>query len=272
MIDKNYTEAEKIARELYSYRGTTYNLMEKGKYRDIFNKYNVKNKEIIHAIPCGLADGMQNRSIIQFWPVRYREDRQCWFTFGMNWDFYDTFESGDDRLNSIVTAYTSITNEANDRTHGFLANAAGIIKVDDHTYTGGEFASVDLIVYRFADVMLSLAECINMNNNGPTQEAVDLVDEIRNRVNLPKLTDTQTSDKEAFNKAILNERLHEFMAEGLSRQDKIRHGVFVSDSRPCSPIASRQIIKYVLPYLPNTFSNQKGWSSKIRDIQINVLP
>ena len=235
MIDKNYTEAEKIARELYSYRGTTYDLMEKGKYRDIFNKYNVKNKEIIHAIPCGLADGMQNRSIIQFWPVRYREDRQCWFTFGMNWDFYDTFESGDDRLNSIVTAYTSITNEANDRTHGFLANAAGIIKVDDHTYTGGEFASVDLIVYRFADVMLSLAECINMNNNGPTQEAVDLVDEIRNRVNLPKLTDTQTSDKETFNKAILYERLHEFMAEGLSRQDKIRHGVFVSDSKAMFP-------------------------------------
>ena len=74
-----------------------------------------------------------------------------------------------------------------------------------------------------------------MNNNGPTQEAVDLVDEIRNRVNLPKLTDTQTSDKEAFNKAILYERLHEFMAEGLSRQDKIRHGVFVSDSKAMFP-------------------------------------
>jgi hypothetical protein len=234
MVNKNFTEAEAVARELYSYRGSVYDIMGKGQYQGIFNKYNVKNKEIIHAIPCGLADGMQNRSIIQFWPVRYRTDRQCWFTFGMHWDFYDTFEAGDDRLNAIVTSYTSITNENNSRTQGFLANAAAIIKVDDHTYTGGEYASVDLIVYRFADVMLSLAECIN-RNTGPTQEAIGLVNEIRDRVNLPALTSAQTADRDAFNTAILNERLHEFMAEGLSRQDKIRHGTFVSDSKAQFP-------------------------------------
>ncbi len=233
MVDKNFVEAEKTARELYSYRGSVYDLQ--GKYNEIFDKKHVRNKEIIHAIPCGLADGMQNRSLIQFWPVRYRQDRQCWFTFGMDWKFYDTFETGDNRMNSIVTSYTSITGEQNDRTHGFLANSAAIIKVDDDTYTGGEFASVDLIVYRFADVMLSLAECINENNGSPTTEAIDLVDEIRGRVNLPKLTATETESKEAFNKAILRERLHEFMAEGLARQDKIRHGVFVSDSKAQYP-------------------------------------
>ncbi|MDR1337165.1 MAG: RagB/SusD family nutrient uptake outer membrane protein [Tannerella sp.] len=233
MIDRNFTEAERIARELYGHRHTTYDLMDR--YGDIFNKENVKNREIIHAIPCGLADGMQNRSIIQFWPVRYRQDRQCWFTFGMNWNFYDTFEAGDDRLNSIVTSYTSITGEANGRTQGFLANAAAIVKVDDHTYTGGEFASVDLIVYRFADVMLSLAECISMNSGGPTQEAIGLVNEVRGRVNLPNLTAAQTAGQAAFNAVILSERLHEFMAEGLSRQDKIRHGVFVSDSKAQFP-------------------------------------
>jgi hypothetical protein len=235
MVNKNFTEAESTARELYSYRGAEYDLMGKGQYLDIFNKYNVKNREIIHAIPCGLADGMQNRSIIQFWPVRYAQERQCWFTFGMKWDFYDTFEQDDDRRNAIVTSYTSITGEANSRTQGFLANAAAIVKVDDHTYTGGEFASVDLIVYRFADVMLSLAECINENRDGPTQEAIGLVNEIRDRVNLPPLTAAQTADKVAFNTAILNERLHEFMAEGLSRQDKIRHGTFVSDSKALFP-------------------------------------
>jgi hypothetical protein len=235
MANKNFTKAESIARELYGYRGTEYDLMGKGKYLDIFNKHNVRNREIIHAIPCGLADGMQNRSIIQFWPVRYSQERQCWFTFGMRWEFYDTFEQGDDRLNAIVTSYTSINNEKNSRSEGFLANAAAIVKVDDHTYTGGEYASVDLIVYRFADVMLSLAECINENQNGPTQEAIALVNEIRDRVNLPPLTDAQAAGKEAFNKAILNERLHEFMAEGLSRQDKIRHGTFVSDSKALFP-------------------------------------
>ncbi|NDV81901.1 RagB/SusD family nutrient uptake outer membrane protein [Bacteroides sp. 51] len=233
MVNRNFTEAEKVARELYGHRNSSYNLMDN--YRDIFNKYNVKNKEIIHAIPCGLADGMQNRTIIQFYPVRWKQDRQCWFTFGMHWKFYDTFEPEDDRLNSVVTDYVSINGEVCNRTTGFLKEAAAIVKVDDHTYTGGEYCSVDLIVYRFADVMLSLAECINENNGTPTQEAIDLVNEVRARVNLPALTAVQTAGKEAFNKAVLNERLHEFMAEGLSRQDKIRHGVFVSDSKAQFP-------------------------------------
>ena len=50
MIDKNYTEAEKIARELYSYRGTTYDLMEKGKYREIFNKYNAGIRKVVFPV------------------------------------------------------------------------------------------------------------------------------------------------------------------------------------------------------------------------------
>lgn len=233
MINKNFIEAEKVARELYSYRGTNYDLVKTG-YRDIFSKANVKNKEIIHAIPCGLADGVQNRWIVQFYPVRYAQNRQCWFTFGMNWAFYDTFEPGDDRLKSVVTSYTSITGEVNNRNSSFLKNAAAIIKYDDPTFTG-EFATVDLIVYRFADVMLSLAECINENSGGPTPEAVALVNEIRDRAKLPPLTSAQQAGKDAFNKAILAERLHEFMAEGLSRQDKIRHGTFVSDSKALFP-------------------------------------
>ena len=245
MVDKNFVEAEKIARELYGYRGQTYDLQ--AKYNEIFDKKHVRNNEIIHAIPCGLADGMQNRSIIQFWPVRYREDRQCWFTFGISWHFYDSFELGDDRLNSIVTSYTSITGEVNNRTQGFLANAAAIVKVDDDTYTGGEFASVDLIVYRFADVMLSLAECINENSGAPTTEAIGFVNEIRQRVNLPVLTAAETASKEAFNKAILRERLHEFMGEGLARQDKIRHGVFVSDSKSQYPNSQSESYKVRFP-------------------------
>lgn len=231
MMNEDFSDAEKVARELYSYRGTTYDLMSN--YRDIFSKANVKNREIIHAIPCGLADGMQNRWIVQFYPVRYAQNRQCWFTFGMNWAFYDTFESGDDRLKSVVTSYTSITGEVNNRNSSFLRYAAAIIKYDDPTFTG-EFATVDLIVYRFSDVLLSLAECIN-ENSGPTAEAIGLVNEIRARVKLPVLTTAQTAGKEAFSNAILNERLHEFMAEGLSRQDKIRHGTFVSDSKALFP-------------------------------------
>jgi hypothetical protein len=249
MVDKNFTEAEKIARELYAERGNNFDFYT-GRYGEIFDDKHVRNKEIVHAIPCGLADGMQNRTMIQYWPVRYRDDRQCWFTFGMSWHFYDTFEPGDDRLNYIVPNYTSITGENAERGQGFLTNAAAIIKVDDSSYDSrksGEYASVDYIVYRFSDVMLSLAECINENTGAPTSEAIGLVNEVRARVNLPVLTASETADKAAFNSAILRERLHEFMAEGLARQDKIRHGVFVSDSQRDYPNSQSDWYKTRLP-------------------------
>jgi len=254
MVNKNFKEAEKVARELYSYRGTVYDLMPT--YKDIFSKANVRNKEIIHAIPCGLADGVQNRWIVQFYPVRYAQNRQCWFTWGMNWAFYDTFEPGDDRLNSVVTNYTSITGEINNRHSSFLQYAAAIVKYDDPTFTG-EFATVDLIVYRFADVMLSLAECINQNS-GPTQEAIGLVNEIRARAKLSALTAAKTANKEAFDKAILSEQLHEFMGEGLSRQDKIRHGTFVSDSKALFPNSQSAPYKVRFPIPAKYILESKG--------------
>jgi hypothetical protein len=233
MIDKNFVEAEKVARELIGYRGETYDLLPD--YGQVFDSQHLKNREIIHAIPYGLLAGMANRTVLQFYPVRYDNNHQCWFTFGMDKTFYGTFESGDDRRSYVVTSYTSITGEQNDDTHGFLTSAYPIIKVDDKSYTGGDYAAVDLVIYRFADVMLSLAECINENSSSPTPEAIDLVNEIRRRVNLPNLTNNETDTQAAFRRAILSERLHEFMAEGLARQDKIRNGVFVSDSKAQYP-------------------------------------
>jgi len=225
MLNKNFTEAETVARELYACRGKEFDLLPKGEYANIFNKTYARNKEIIHAIPCGLSvSGMENMAIICWWPVRYSKERQCWGMFGVDWNLYDTYEAGDDRLNCMLTSYTSTSGENISRGVSFFKFQAALLKVDDPTYSGGNFASVDQIVFRFADVMLSLAECINENNGGPTKEAIGLVNEIRNRVNLPELTDTQTADKKSFNETILMERLHEFIGEGLSRQDKIRHG------------------------------------------------
>lgn len=234
LIDKKYVEAEKIARELYSYRGSVYDLQPT--YQSVFDYAHIKNKEIIHALPCGLADGYQNRWLLQFMPPRYSSTFQCWFTFCMRWPFYDTFEQGDARLNTIITTYTSTTNEFNDRTHGnFLTYGAAVRKIGEDPTFNGQYGSTDLMIYRFADVMLSLAECINENNNGPTQEAVGLLNEIRKRVGLSQYSLSDFTDKAAFRKVLLNERLHEFYCEGLSRQDKIRFGTFVSDSKASFP-------------------------------------
>ena len=71
-----------------------------------------------------------------------------------------------------------------------------------NAYQGNDFP-----VVRYADVLLMLAEAINENSNGPTQEAIDLVDLVRERANIADLSGSDTGSKQAFNDAILRERV-----------------------------------------------------------------
>ena len=88
-------------------------------------------------------------------------------------------------------------------------------------------SGIDVVVYRYADVLLTLSECIVRNTGSVTTEAINLVNRVRNRAGLPALTDTQTASTDAFMEAILAERGHEFYLEGLRRQDLIRFGKYV---------------------------------------------
>lgn len=81
------------------------------------------------------------------------------------------------------------------------------------------------MIFRYADVLLSLAEIINERNNGPTQEAYDLVREIRTRAGLGNFT--AGMNQEQFRDALLAERGRELYAEGVRRQDLIRHGKYI---------------------------------------------
>jgi hypothetical protein len=86
----------------------------------------------------------------------------------------------------------------------------------------------DFVIARYADVMLMLAEAINENNNGPTQEAIDLVNEVRLRANILGLSSSDTASKSAFNDAILRERGWELYFEGVRLLDLRRHGKWPS--------------------------------------------
>lgn len=68
-------------------------------------------------------------------------------------------------------------------------------------------------VMRLADVYLMYAEASN-EVDGPTQYAIDLVDKVRAKGNLPKLKSDKYATKEAFFDAIEQERIVELMFEG----------------------------------------------------------
>ena len=68
-------------------------------------------------------------------------------------------------------------------------------------------------VMRLADVFLMYAEASN-EVDGPTTYAIDLVNRVRHRGNLPALQAAKTADKTSFFEAIEQERFVELMAEG----------------------------------------------------------
>jgi hypothetical protein len=86
----------------------------------------------------------------------------------------------------------------------FVRNYAGQGRSD------GDFAWP---VIRLADVYLMYAEATN-EVNGPQADAIELVNKIRRRGNLPPLAATKTAGKQAFFDAIEQERIVELVAEG----------------------------------------------------------
>jgi len=86
----------------------------------------------------------------------------------------------------------------------FLRNYGGLGRSEgDYSYP----------VMRLADVYLMYAEATN-ELSGPQADAIDLVNKIRHRGNLPALKSDKTASKEAFFSAIEQERIVELLGEG----------------------------------------------------------
>lgn len=82
-------------------------------------------------------------------------------------------------------------------------------------------ASTSVIVFRYAEVLLSYAEADN-ELNGPTSQAYTYIDAVRQRVGMPKVDRSKYNTKEKFRELIRRERCVELAGEGLRRADIIR--------------------------------------------------
>ena len=118
--------------------------------------------------------------------------------------------------------------------------------------------TVDIIMYRYADVLLSKAEAI-ANGGAPTVEAMELVNVVRRRAGLTDKKLSDYSSLTAFNDLILLERSHEFWCEnGQYRADLIRHGKFVSRCQEVTQSTYTGPNKVVFPFSLKAISEGKG--------------
>ena len=218
-------------------------------YSDVFKKSNQKNREIIFASPSDYSfntNMWHSESLPNNYPSALNRGAGAWGGYKILWSFYDTFDSNDQRLSGISAAYTTdggvnVTraNPVDDR-HG-LGHGAIPVKYDIDDNQVGNFQGHDFIAYRYAEVILSMAEILNelgevskvkapvmtqtanggqnlVSDGGNT--ALSFMNAIHVRAGLPIL---QGLSKEALRDAILKERSHEFYAEGTRRADLIRY-------------------------------------------------
>lgn len=229
MIRGKFKEAEQLARDLMAMEGSTYQLLSD--YNSIFTKENEGNAEIILAVPTvSTASWCANYMTAEVLPsdMPWTEKSAGWGGYVMPWDFYNTFESGDKRTENILTQYVNNNGVLQTRDNNSqLSYGALPLKYGKDAEMSGSQSGVDLVIYRYSDVLLTLAECITRNQGQPTQEAISLVNRVRQRAGLPALDDAKTGSANAFLEALLAEREHEFWLEGLSRQDQIRFGKYV---------------------------------------------
>lgn len=226
--ERDFQNAEMVGREIVAMN--EYSLVDD--YMSLFTEATERNSETIFAVSANSTstgrgdEGNFNAYAFYTRPTDFTPGTPGWAAppsqvFMATWDFFDSFDPNDERRNQLVGSYTATDGTKRDRTN---LNGAVVLKYRNE----GGFTGNDIPLARYADVLLMLAESINENSGGPTQEAIDLVNQIRNRAGLGNLPAADTQSKEAFNDAILRERGKEFFFEGLRKFDLGRMGEWQS--------------------------------------------
>ncbi|QQT25530.1 RagB/SusD family nutrient uptake outer membrane protein [Sphingobacterium spiritivorum] len=236
-------------------------------YQDLFN---INNKggtspEIILPIICTATGGDQytNMWLAHALPSDYKDPSgiplTAWGGYKMRWTAYDKFDKRDKRLSVVLEKYptgrnadgTIIYKDA--RASGELG-AIPMKFAPDPSKTNSQNSAVDFVVYRYADVLLMLAESINEDKGGPTDAAYEAINLVRQRAGLPDLP--AGLSKSQFLEKVQDERLFELWAEGWRRDDLIRWGLYIKRAIDRGSIFAKP--EFVLYPLPRAAINQSN--------------
>ncbi len=181
-----------------------------------------------------------------YWTLLTYEDEYSTYT-GLKTAAYP---NGDPRCNTVYQQ---------DITETPLSNANGGISIAKFTNARNNIYSaietgltcgVNLRLMRYSDVLLRAAECEN-EINGPTQTAIDYINEVRRRVALDELQLADFPSADALFEQIANvERPKEFGCENGRGIDLLRWGFFYDNGR------LNQLIEHAYYKLDGTASKE----------------
>ena len=115
----------------------------------------------------------------------------------------------------------------------------------------GNFSSAPLILFRYAEVLLSLAEARVRSTNSVDAQALALLNAVRGRSNPTGVyTAASFTSASAMANAILLERRIEFLGEGLRNTDLLRLDATIPGKGTIGPVEPNNVL-YVWP-IPST--------------------
>ena len=208
-------------------------------YKDLFKVENERNKEFIWVRPAKATSDRRNANgwMNVSFPLNFAKEPISGLTFQNNWvnfpnefrildGFYNSFDPADARRSLIISSYIdnqgktiSLLNNDNTRSFKYWPDPNAV----------GASHGNDIPEIRYADILLTRAEALN-ELNGPAQESLDLINQVRTRAKLSALLLSDFPTKEKLRDQILNERGWEFYSEGQRRLDLIRMGKYISSA------------------------------------------
>lgn len=231
-----YNELQSSGYELYRAGGDD-------AYANQFKQGNKFNVEVIEAVSTSAAgDGTAangNFNPLSFYVIppdgsKYQDEEKTipspFYPQGGGWgqcfnvspEFYDTFEAEDNRRNTILTSYVRrdyaivSRDDVGDLWSGFIINKFPV-EIES------SFQPTDIPLARWADVLLMYAEAVaRKNQTVPSGEALQAVNDVRDRAGLAPLSGDAVASYEGFLDALLMERGHELFFEGCRKIDLIR--------------------------------------------------
>lgn len=227
MLVKQWDKAVAEGRELQK---AEYGFGLMDQYKAVFTLANEGNREIIHAATASLSTN-STLWLAHVLPGPFPTQNpalQKWGGYRITWQFYNTYDANDERLEVISGAFTGTDGEVyNQDNPGVpLAKGAVPIKVGEDPGSTGEASGVDWVIYRYADVLTLLGEAIVRNGDAVTQEAIDLLNTVRSRAGLESYAMGDFPSTATYYDAVLTERGHELFCEGARRSDLIRHSKY----------------------------------------------
>ncbi|UJH68563.1 RagB/SusD family nutrient uptake outer membrane protein [Allomuricauda sp. SCSIO 65647] len=197
-------------------------------YSQVFSIENEGNDELVWALPkdaSGVSTFQQLNALIfpPDFPRPFPNNGVFAARTYLFDNFVNSFDVNDMRKNLIITEYVSTA--SGEVVSGLGNDNSFPYKIEFDPSSVGARAGNDIPIIRYADILLSRAEALN-ELSGPSQEVVDLINQVRTRAGIPSLN-LAGFTQESLRQAIFQEREWELWFEGKAREDQIRNGTFI---------------------------------------------